>query len=118
MSKQFDLKSLSPQKVDFEDILTFAELALEDPEVVSILKKQISSPPQLDAEAEHLEMLLLSKADDYVKSKGLSWKLRSGYKEGFAISAAILKGDIEHGSDPKAKDILKFSRLIEFGDDK
>lgn len=114
LSKQFDLRSMRPQKAVFEDVLNFAELSLDDPEVVSVLKKQASEPPVLDEEFEHLQMILLMKADKYVKSRGLSWKLRSGYKEGFAITAALLEGTLESISDPRAHEILKHSRLIDF----
>ena len=114
MSKQFDLTSLKPQKAIFDDVLAFAQMSLDDPEVVSILKKQASDSSLSDEEFEHLQMILLMKADKYVKSRGLSWKLRSGYKEGFAITSALLEGTLKSVADPKAREILKRSRLIEF----
>lgn len=106
---------MRPQKAKFEDILAFAELALDDPEVLSILRRQTSEPTKLDEETEHSEMVLLSKADEYVKSRGLSWKLRSGYKDAFRILAAVVNGDIESVRDPQAKEIVKNSPFIDFG---
>lgn len=115
MKKKFDPKLLSPKKVHIDEILAFAEEALQDPEIVSILEQRIFSPPVIDEETEILEAKLSMKVGEHLEKKCVSWKLQSAYKDALQISSAIMRENILGIDDPAARDILKNSPFIDFG---
>jgi len=107
-----------PMKAKFEDVLDFAFEVVDDPIIRPILDEQISSPPPVkDEDSEAIEMKLLKRVGDIIKSRGICWKLKSGYNRGLSITRAIIRGDIADKADPRARELLRNASSIDFGDE-
>lgn len=106
-------ESLKVQKVKFEYALAFAKEAMEDEYIVSLLNIELYHLPQKDDEVEHLMSKISQWVSERIDEKGISWKYKSGYREGLRITRAVMTGQLNGFDDPKAKDLMKKSFFIE-----
>ena len=101
-----------------EDVIEYAKVAIENPEVVQLIREQITENFKNDGEAEDNMARLFGISEKYLEERGQSLRKSSALKVAYLLIYLRLSGKTDSFESEECLQVLKNAHYVDFGEER